>query len=483
MGLEKNKQVKIEREKIEHWTDLWFTDTKRYGYVEVSNLGNGYKKSYGANNIEEMITDSMGIEERYISLNAFSFGSRREEDLKQLRNICVDIDQYKVMVDGMGDLEALKDESVRKKLHDKPMSVESYLETDRSEEGLRPMTVGEGIDRINNLVERGIIPEPNLVLTSRGIQIFYSIKHGAATEIDWLYKYINDQFVEKTKDLNSDPRAHAITGARRMPGSVNARDGSEVKWEIWNDEPYTLEELSRYCVPIKKLKKSKKKKKAKVYDFIDKNEKDRLEGIYAQNYTRVLDLENLIELRKGDMTGMRNKLLYVYSFHFTLYNRNFDELEKRMRSVLDRIHSKDREKITDRAFEKTLLSAYESAMRYFSHLKENGYKKFGTTADGIIKPYRSVNLIKMFELSEVEQQSMRDIVGKEEKKRRDMLRKREERGSTSREEYNKGRKMSKEEKIEKLRGILKEDPSLTNKQIAEMIGVTGKYIGNLKKEL
>ncbi|MCP3033443.1 hypothetical protein LF817_19135 [Halobacillus sp. A1] len=479
MGLHSSKQ--IEREKIEHWTDLWFTDTKKYGYVEVSNLGNGYKKSYGANNIEEMVTDSTGVEERYISLNAFGFGSRREEDLKQLRNICIDIDQYKIKVSGIEDLDGLKEMSKKSEMHKKVMTVDEYEKSGKELDDLRPMTVEEGLDVVRGLIVAGEIPEPNLVLTSRGIQIFYSIQGGASTKIGWLYSYINDQFVSKTRDINSDPRAQDITGARRMPGSVNARNGSEVKWEIWCDEPYTLTELSRYCEPIKKLKTSKKK--AKVYEFIDKDKKEKLKGIYEQNYIRVSDLENLIKIRKGDMTGMRNSLLYVYSFHYALYDQSFVNLERRMNSVFKRIYSKDSKKVSEREIEKTILSAYEGAVRYFSILKANGFKKFGRTRDGIIKPYTSKNLIKMFEVDEIEQQNMQDIVGEKEKLRRDMMRQRETRGSVSRAEYNKGRTLSKVEKIETLKKILADEPNLSNNKIGEKMGISGKYVGDLKKEI
>src|SRR5699024_10519700 len=119
------------------------------GYVAVTDFK--MQHFYGANDIERLIGATAGKKEQYISINAFDVDwkngiySREVEYLKQIRNIAIDIDQYNL-----------------------------------------GLTIDETLDEIHSLVVTNRIPEPNLVLTSRGVQLFYSIDRGASPKMAWL---------------------------------------------------------------------------------------------------------------------------------------------------------------------------------------------------------------------------------------------------------------------------------------------------------
>jgi len=82
----------------------------------------------------------------YLSLNAFEYGSRTTKALKQIRNIGVDIDCYKVNV-----------------------------------------SISKALEEIKQLIIKGKIPNPNLVIFSgRGLQLVYSISGGAAPAMAFL---------------------------------------------------------------------------------------------------------------------------------------------------------------------------------------------------------------------------------------------------------------------------------------------------------
>ncbi|ENH95669.1 replication protein [Gracilibacillus halophilus YIM-C55.5] len=131
-------------QQINDWVDLWFNPHKQAGYVAVTH---DFRKHlfFGSNDVSKVINFTKGKKKQFISVNAFDVNWKEKEfsretiKLKQIRNIAIDIDQYKV-----------------------------------------GLTIDEALDEIQVLILDKKIPEPNLILTSRGIQIFYSIDRGAS---------------------------------------------------------------------------------------------------------------------------------------------------------------------------------------------------------------------------------------------------------------------------------------------------------------
>src|SRR5699024_2083845 len=214
--------------------------------------------------------------------------SRKREHLRQIRNIGIDIDQY--------DLD---------------------------------ITIDQAIDEINVLVLENKIPEPNLVLTSRGIQLIYSISGGASPKIAWLVSFITEQLISKLKHLGADSNAKDLSRVMRVPNSINERNNAVVKPYIWNDETYSLNELQAYCRPLEKFEYRGKKKR----NIINLPINAKIGQYYKTNHARLRDLRKLIELRNGDFTNMRNTFIYVYGYYQSLVPNTQKEVINDVRSV------------------------------------------------------------------------------------------------------------------------------------------------------
>lgn len=432
-----NQAIKLQKKQhIKDWTDCWFGPTKRTGYVAVTNLH--YQKFFGANEVDLLLSDTRGKESQYISLNAFGYGSRESVNLRQIRNIGIDLDQYKL---GLSKEEA--------------------------------------IYQVKMLVDREVLPEPNLILASNGVQLFYSIKDGASPDIGFVVSYITDQFISKLKHLGADSKAKDLSRVMRVPNSINEKNGSVVTPYIWNEMPYTLEELQTYCKPFEQFG-NRSLKKQKVARFTSKN----ASLLYKTNNARLIDLDRLIEIRRGNMTGMRNTFLYVYAYHQALIVNSFADLEYFLEGVCSRIYSTKDKKLSKAEFRRTIRSAYEDAQSFFEHYKANGFKIIYRPNDGIIKPYRTDNLIELLEITVNEQRQLRRIVTKEIGREHDAKRKQVERraaGVKPREEYEAERKKQTKNKLDVLQRLT--DRGLTKSEIALEMGISVDYVKKLKRKL
>jgi hypothetical protein len=425
--------VKPSRETITDWTDCWFGDNKSTGYVTVTNFKTS--KSYGAKDINALERDTKGREERYISLNGFTFGERKTGELKQIRNIGIDLDQYK-----------------------------------------QDLSIEKGLDELQALIVSDIIPEPNLVLVSRGIQLFYSIQGGAAPNMSWLSSFITEQYISKLKHIGADSNAKDLSRVMRVPNSMNERNGAIVKPEIWNPYPYTLQELQAYCKPLDAFK-YRGKKKATIKRIAPKN----LSFFYKTNNARLVDLENLIQLRDGDLTGYRNTFLYIYAYHQALICNSYADTEGFLCNVFDRIRSTDRP-MSKAEFRRTIKSAYEDSREFFEHYKANGFKVVNKLNDGIIKPYKTTSLIEKLDITIEEQRQLNRIHTGVVSKEKDTQRKRKERraaGVKSRSEYNKQRQDHTKELATKVKSMDRQGIKKT--VIAKELGISRKHVYKLLK--
>jgi DNA-binding NarL/FixJ family response regulator len=425
---------------LNEWTDLWFSPDKKAGYVAVTDFQTG-QRFYGYRDIEKLSKSTRDLPNQYISLNAFEFGSRKTKDLKQIRNIGIDIDQYKLGI-----------------------------------------TIEQALDEIQSLVVSKRIPEPNMVLTSRGVQIFYSLQGGAAPAMWWLASYVTEQFIGKLKHLGADFNAKDASRVLRVPLSVNPRNNSLVKPEIWNDTPYTFDELKTFCKPLEDFT-SYKKKQNTVKRLLPKRQSDKLSFFYRTNSIRLMDLEKLVEIRKGNMTHCRNAFLYVYGFHQALICSSFSDYEVFLLNINSRLHSDDDKPLSKKEFKDTIKSAYEGSKQFFDYFKDNGYRVISRLNDGIIKPYKTESLIDMFDISIEEQRELQRLIGPEVAKEKDTTRKRKERrenGTLPRKQYNKVR----EEELEALASkvLSLKEKGYKQKDIALELGISKGRVSQLIKK-
>ena len=83
---------------IDSWYECYLSERKKSGYVVTIDLSNEQHKQiwYGLRDLKHLLkATERGLKDVYLSLNAFEHGSRKTADLKQIRNIGVDLDFYK----------------------------------------------------------------------------------------------------------------------------------------------------------------------------------------------------------------------------------------------------------------------------------------------------------------------------------------------------------------------------------------------------
>src|SRR5699024_3815851 len=427
------------------WHDLWFQE--KTGYIAVTDFQQ--TRFYGANDVPRVIANTRGQTDQYISINAFNVDwknkkfSRRREDLKQIRNIAVDIDQYNIP----------------------------------------NLSKEEAIEEVQHLTARGVIPRPNLINSSNGVQLFYNIEGGASPKMAWLASYITDQFIGKMKHIGADPVAKDMSRVMRVPNTINSKNNAIVDAYIYNDMPFTLDELRTYCKPLDEFRSRRLLRNEYVAVRFG------TEMMNRTNYARLADLRHFIEARHSDLTGMRSTFIYVYSFHQSLVESTQANLFHKLESVRNRIYSKTDAPMSDREFYDTVKRANYDAGEFFEHIKPNGFKIDYVENDGIKKPYKSENLVKMFGIDDMPdsvQMEFRSIVTDRIRNEKDKARNeayRRSKGVQPMETYQQERKTRQQAKIDELRALIAINPNMTKSDMAKELGVTRKHIYTLIKKV
>lgn len=440
------KQLQIQpKEHLQEWTDLWFSKHKKAGYIAITDFEQQF--FYGTNDIKKVKGITAGRKRQYISINSFNVDwnnkkfSRKTENLKQIRNIAIDIDQYKL-----------------------------------------GLTIEETLDNIQSLILENKIPEPNLVLVSRGIQIFYSINRGASPKMAWLASYITEQLISKLDHIGADSNAKDMSRVMRVPYSINERNNAFVMPYIWDNEAYTLQELQCYCKPLDKFETKNKIKN----NLVNLPVNAKISQYYRTNHARLRDLRKLIELRNGNFTNMRNTFLYIYTYHQSLILDTQEDVIKSVSKTFEGIHSTANNPTSNKEFNATVQSAYNNAKQFFKHYTQNGHDvTYNSNAhDGIYRPYKTKTIIKLLNITEKEQYHLGSIRNKEIKKLQDKERKEQERrnaGMKTMEEYNNSRK----QKTEQLRNKIIElkNQGMKHKEIADMMAISSSRVSQLTKKV
>jgi hypothetical protein len=441
----------LQADQLAHWIDLWIAPDKRAGYVGTANENYQMLDFHSFRGRKQIIEATQGIPDRYITLNAFNVNwkdiahSRNASNLKQIRNIGIDLDQYKLGI----SIEAAKEE-------------------------------------LHRLVSAEIIPIPNLVSTSRGLQLFYSIRGGASPYCKGLTSYITGQFIERLKHLGADGNAKDVARLMRVPESVNSRNGATVRAELWRNETYTLQELQAYIEPYTPAKKT-----SIIIPFSKATG-----AMLKTNRARLDDFDKLLELRDYDLTHKRNIMLYNYAFHLTLLQADQSKgagvILASVNSLFRKVKTTDAsaKPLTDTEIYTTAASAIEDAAAFITWYTANDLKGAGFPNDGIIKPKKTSTLISELDITPEEQRHMKTLADQEIKaenrRRRDREAKTEKnraKGIRPMTEYNQVRAEDLEKKVEQLRMIVEAFPEYTQAQCAEMMRLSQQTIARLMKKL
>ena len=246
-----------------------------------------------------------------------------------------------------------------------------------------------------------------------------------------LWYAIERHIYNELKEFGADQNALDPTRVLRVVDSINTKSNTKVRVLDYNEYRYTLREIQEEYLPELKIKKEKSKgRPKKIVSLFNE---------YNLYYSRVLDIAKLCELRKYDLKGHREVILFLYRYYTCCFIE--DEIE-----ALEKVKELNlmfRQPLSDREVERDT----RSAEKYYAEKK---YK------------YSNDRLIEMLEITEQEQRKLKTIISTKEKYRRNNERRtpRNENGLTKIEQQKQD--LIKSVKDLKIQG-------LTQKEVAEKL--------------
>ena len=198
---------------------IFFQHDGADGYITLAKKENGkfIQRHYRPEQLAEQLTNYMG-EDIYYSQNTFYKPQRRIENIRQLRNLYIDLDCYLFNYD--------PDFVVRK------LELEYFKQS---------------------------IPEPNLIIFSgRGVVLIWLIEPVPYKALP-LWNAIQRYLLEQLKDVGGDPKASDAARVFRVAGSINSKNGAEVHVEYRHGYRYALRDIQYDYLPELTPKTEKKK--------------------------------------------------------------------------------------------------------------------------------------------------------------------------------------------------------------------------------
>ncbi|AQW25264.1 DNA-binding response regulator [Clostridium perfringens] len=292
----------------------------------------------------------MSDENIYITLNTFYKPCRRLENIKELNTLFIDLDYYKI--------GKTKDQVL--------------------------------MDLEKNYFNQSI-PIPNYVIDSgRGMYLIWIINAVPSKALP-LWKAVQEYLYNQLKYFGADRQALDATRILRVPGSINSKSKTVVNILDEYEYIYDLREIQNGFLPELKPYERKKGRPSKI------NYIYRERSLY---YGRIQDIIKLCELRKYDLKGHRELILFLYRYYLCSFT---EDIEKALNDVLE-LNSMFRQALSERE----VIRATRSAERCYLD-KNKQYK------------YKNETLIELLEITEEEQKYMTIIISKEEYKRRDRV--------------------------------------------------------------
>ena len=406
-------------------TDGWITlakkdpDTKRFRQYH-------YKPEELASSLSEWMGEDV-----YYSQNSFYKPQRRIDNIRQLRSLYVDLDVYNL--------------------------------------GMTPEWV---LGKLEFEFFGQAIPEPNMVIFSgRGLVLIWNIEPIPYKAMP-LWRAVETFFVDQLKEVGADTKATDPARIFRLAGTINSKNNAIVKAEYRHDHRYDIHQLQYDYLPELSPKKLAVKKKGRKTKIV------RMFNTYTLHLSRARDLAKLVELRQGDVEGFRETVLFLYRYWTCCFT---DDPERALDDTLS-LNSEFLHPLP----EKEVINATKSAEKAWamkSDAKANELAKaLGYPGAGYNMP--NSQIIEWLDISPQEQEHLSSIIGAAEKRRRNRLQKEKWRrsiGMRPMEEYNQERKQQVLSQAEQLKILMQENPSWTNKQLAEALNTTVRSIQRWKK--
>ena len=322
------------------------------------------------------------------------------------------------------------------------------------------------------------VPEPSIVIDSgKGLQMKWfhePLPKKALPRWETMQRHL----VEHFRDLGGDHHARDVSRVLRVVHSINQKtlNRVEVLWvnnRFEVDEPikYSFNTLIDQIIPDRPVVRPAKRRTGAVAKL---NPAKHQFTTNSLNWTRLCDLQKLIEIRGGDVgEGMREPLafylcnFYGLRYHKELCTRPVDDWQEFRQLCQQAAPHWDAAKIrnkTSNLYDLTRRTASGETVEY------NG-KEYTP----LYTP-RNDTLINQFEMTDDELKLMGTIISDSEKQRRDaeyQEKKRREKGAVSRADY--------EAKAQdnKAKAIALKAQGMKQKDIAEALGVHVKSVSRL----
>ena len=258
------------------------TDEKHYinavhksskGWITKAEMQPNFKQWHYK--VQELLQQSFGNENTYISMNTFFNTYRRTEYIKELKALYIDLDVHKI---------GLSKEKVLMNLDD------NYINTK--------------------------VPRPNMVIDSgRGLYLIWLINSVPSQALP-LWKAVEDFLYNELKELGADRQALDATRILRVPGSINSKSNTIVKILEKYDYIYDLREIQNNYLPDL-IPKEKRKGRPKKTVFIYRER-----SLY---HARIQDLIKICELREYDLRGHRELILFLYRYYLCYFTNDIEK--------------------------------------------------------------------------------------------------------------------------------------------------------------
>lgn len=236
------------------------------------------------------------------------------------------------------------------------------------------------------------IPIPSLTIDSgRGLTLMWLINKVPYKALP-LWNAIQEYLYEQLKEFGADKKALDCTRVLRVVGSINTKSNTRVEVIDSYDYVYDLREIQSEFLPELEPKKKKKGRPKKTV-FVHRER-----SLY---HARIQDITKLCELREYDLRGHRELILFLYRYYLCYF---LNDTEKALNDTLE-LNAMFRPPLP----QNEAVSTTRSAERVYEN-KNKDYK------------YKNDTLIELLDISEIEQQQMVTIIGKEEYKRRKNIR-------------------------------------------------------------
>lgn len=390
---------------------------------------NFYQYHYKATELVDHLTKWTG-EDVYLSQNTYFKPQRRIDNIQQLRTLYVDLDVYNLNL--------------------KPEWVLGKLEMEY---------FGQ------------VIPDPNMVIHSgRGLVLVWNIVPVPYMAMP-LWRAIENFFAKTLKEVGADEKATDPARIFRLAGTINSKNKATVKVQYRHAYRYDIHDLQYDYLPELTPAPPKAKKKPGR-----KPQVLRLFNIYTLHLSRARDIGKLVELRNGDVTNYREYICFLYRYFTCCYTNDPDRAMEDMLNL--------NSEFTWPLSNKEVITATKSAQKAWE-------AKSNTKADELAKAMgypgagynlKNSKLIEWLGITEEEQRHLSTIISPKEKRRRNMILKREQRraeGVKPRAEYL----SEAEKKREAIKQAILDNPQLSIRKLAAQTGYSKSEIQRVKATL